>query len=147
MTAQMTMNIESMCIRQIRTDELRHCFSFWDFENDAGKRQRIESEMENHVRRVYACILDGQYLAGMSLTPLDRETVYLSYLVVREDWRNQGIGARMIAYAKQVGRQEGYSCIVLTVDHKNTEAERLYRRLGFVASGNNGNRTEMRAAL
>ena len=139
--------IENNTIRQIQCSEIQNCFSFWDFENDSEKRKRIEHEVENKTRIMYAYILNGKYIAGMSLCPIDNKTIYLSYLVVNEEYRNQGIGTKMIRYARQISKKDGYSYIVLNVDNDNTEAERLYKKLGFVEIGKSSERTEMRIAI
>jgi len=136
-----------MCIRRIQKSELQYCFSFWDFKYNMEKRKRIECEIVDNTRRMYAFVLNDQYIAGMSLRPVDQKTIYLSYLVVQEKWRNQGIGTQMIEYACQTSKQEGYSYIVLTVNQDNTKAEKLYKRLGFVVSGKNCERVELRIAL
>ena len=136
-----------MCIRRIQQSELQKCFSFWDFENNVEKRKRIECEIANNSRCMYAFVLNDQYIAGMSLIPVDPKTIYLSYLVVQEEWRNQGIGTKMIEYARQISKKEGYSYIVLRVDHNNTKAEKLYKKLGFVVSGNSRDRTDMKIVL
>lgn len=96
---------------------------------------------------MYAYILKDKYVAGMSLSPMDNKTIYLSYLVVNEEYRNQGIGTKMIRYACQTSKKEGYSCIVLNVDNDNTETERLYKKLGFGVIGKSCERTEMGIAL
>ena len=139
--------IENNSIRRIQCNELQNCFSFWDFENDSEKRKRIEYEVDNEIRIMYAYILNGKYIAGMSLCPMDSKTIYLSYLVVNEEYRNQGIGTEMISFACQRSKTKGYSNIVLNVDNDNTGAERLYKKLGFVAIGKSSERTEMRIAL
>lgn len=143
----MDIEIENNSIRRIQCSELQNCFSFWDFENDSKKRKRIEFEVENEIRIMYAYILNCKYIAGMSLCPMDNKTIYLSYLVVNEEYRNQGIGTKMIRYACQLSKKEGFSYIVLKVDNDNTEAERLYKKLGFVVIGKSCERTEMRINL
>ncbi len=65
--------------------------------------------------------------------PLENNTIYLSYLVVKGGYRNQGIGTKMIQYACQISKNKGYSHIMLNVDNDNPNAERLYEKLGFVA--------------
>lgn len=138
---------ENNSIKRIQCSEIQNCFSFWDFENDLEKRKRIEHEVENKIRIMYAYILNGTYIAGMSLYPMDKKTIYLSYLVVNKEYRNQGIGTKMIRYARQISKKDGYSYIVLNVDNDNTEAKRLYEKLGFVAIGKSCERTEMRMDL
>lgn len=143
----MDIEIENNSIRRIQCSELQNCFSFWDFENDSEKRKRIECEIDNKVRAMYAYILNGKYVAGMSLCPVDNKTIYLSYLVVNEEYRNQGIGTKMINHARQISKNEGYSYVILKADNDNTKAERLYKELGFVAIEKSYEITKMRMDL
>jgi ribosomal protein S18 acetylase RimI-like enzyme len=52
-------------------------------------------------------------------------------LVVTEERRNRGIGTRFVKYAIEEARRRGASSIDLFVSETNTEAIRLYERLGF----------------
>jgi len=139
----MDIDMKNNNIKRLQRSDIQKCFSFWDFENNLEKRKRIECEVENEVRTMYAYILKDKYVAGMSLSSMNNKTIYLSYLVVNEEYRNQGIGTKMISYACQTSKKEGYSYIVLNVDNDNTDAERLYKKLGFVVIGKSCERTEM----
>ena len=135
-------------IKRLQLNELQNCFSFWDFEDNLEKRKRIECEIATEKRMMYAHILNGEYVAGMSLCPTENNTIYLSYLVVRREYRNQGIGTKMIKYACQIGKNKRYSYIILNVDKDNPGAERLYEKLGFVAIGTDQQgKTKMRVEL
>lgn len=135
-------------IKRLQFNEIQNCFSFWDFEDNLEKRKRLESEIVNNTRRMYAYILNSQYVAGMSLHPLENNTIYLSYLVVKGGYRNQGIGTKMIEYACQISKNKGYTYIMLNVDTDNLNAERLYKKMGFVAvETDNSGKTEMRVEL
>ena len=84
----------------------------------------------------------------MSLYPMENNTIYLSYLVVKEGYRNQGIGTKMIQYACRISKNKGYSYIMLNVDDDNLNAERLYEKLGFVeAETDNLGKTKMKMQL
>lgn len=140
--------IKMNSIKRLQLNEIQNCFSFWDFEDNLEKRKRIESEIVNDIRRMYAYILNSEYVAGMSLHPLENNTIYLSYLVVKERYRNQGIGTKMIQYACQISKNKGYSYIILNVDNDNPNAKRLYEKLGFVAvETDNSGKTKMRVEL
>ncbi len=139
----MDIDMKNNNIKRLQRSDIQKCFSFWDFENNLEKRKRIECEVENEIRTMYAYILKDKYVAGMSLSSMDNKTIYLSYLVVNEEYRNQGIGTKMIRYACRTSKKEGYSYIVLNVDNDNMDAERLYKKLGFVVIGKSGERTEM----
>jgi GNAT superfamily N-acetyltransferase len=55
-------------------------------------------------------------------------------LVVRDDHRKQGIGARLLEYVIAQARAEGVLRLTLLTDMQNEQAQVLYRRLGFVGS-------------
>jgi GNAT superfamily N-acetyltransferase len=55
-------------------------------------------------------------------------------LVVRPDYRKQGIGAKLLEYVIGQARAEGLVRITLLTDMQNEQAQVLYRRLGFVGS-------------
>jgi GNAT superfamily N-acetyltransferase len=55
-------------------------------------------------------------------------------LVVRPDYRKQGIGARLLEYVIEFARGAGVLRLTLLTDMQNEQAQVLYRRLGFVGS-------------
>jgi GNAT superfamily N-acetyltransferase len=55
-------------------------------------------------------------------------------LVVRPDYRKQGIGARLLEYVISQARAEGLLRLTLLTDMQNESAQVLYRKLGFVGS-------------
>ncbi|HWA39383.1 MAG TPA: GNAT family N-acetyltransferase [Burkholderiales bacterium] len=55
-------------------------------------------------------------------------------LVVRDDYRRQGIGARLLEHVIAQARAEGVLRLTLLTDMQNEQAQSLYRRLGFVGS-------------
>jgi len=55
-------------------------------------------------------------------------------LVVRSDYRKQGIGAKLLEYVIGQARNEGVLRLTLLTDMQNEQAQALYRRLGFVGS-------------
>ena len=55
-------------------------------------------------------------------------------LVVRPDFRKQGIGAKLLEYVIAQARSEGLLRLTLLTDMQNERAQVLYRKLGFVGS-------------
>jgi len=55
-------------------------------------------------------------------------------LVVRPDYRKQGIGARLLEHVIAQARAEGLLRLTLLTDMQNESAQVLYRKLGFVGS-------------
>jgi ribosomal protein S18 acetylase RimI-like enzyme len=56
---------------------------------------------------------------------------YLYAFRVRPQFRNQGIGTRLIHEAEAALRQRGFRRAVITVAKHNHDARRLYERLGY----------------
>jgi len=55
-------------------------------------------------------------------------------LVVRPEYRQQGIGAQLLEYVIAQARAEGLLRLTLLTDMQNERAQVLYRKLGFVGS-------------
>jgi ribosomal protein S18 acetylase RimI-like enzyme len=59
---------------------------------------------------------------------------YISGLAVRADFRNRGIGAKLMAYAEQRIFQESPN-VFLCVTSFNHAAQRFYKRIGYQVVG------------
>lgn len=66
--------------------------------------------------------------------PRDGE-FYLGHLGVDPAYRGQGVGAQLVAWLLERGRQRGCRCAVLDVAEDNPRAQALYQRLGFEVTG------------
>ncbi len=58
-------------------------------------------------------------------------------------WRNHGIGSALIRHAQQLAQHAG-AALNLHVDQRNYAARRLYQRLGFVVTSEDGAHLAMR---
>lgn len=56
--------------------------------------------------------------------------LFLTDLFVREAWRSQGVGRRLMQELTAIGRKEGCQRIMWTVWTENAEARQFYRALG-----------------
>ena len=60
----------------------------------------------------------------------------LEDLIVRTEYRNQGIGTRLISYAEHLCRQRSLTRLGLGVNpNDNPRAKSLYERLGYIETG------------
>jgi len=60
-----------------------------------------------------------------------------THFEVRPGYRNRGIGTRLITAAEHHLHGLGHHRVALAVEVNNTDAARLYKRLGYVDWGNN----------
>ena len=71
---------------------------------------------------------------GKTFEPQD-ETMpgefYLDYLGVYPEFRNRGVGGKLLCAMRDKAFAEGHTRVGLLVDNENPKAERLYRSLGF----------------
>ena len=79
-----------------------------------GVYLRMEPAEEPEIR---------QHLPGVPL---------LNHLEVLEEWRGRGIGTRLVTEAEQLLSEAGKDRVALAVEVSNSDAERLYVRLGYV---------------
>ena len=62
----------------------------------------------------------------------DNDSAYVYALAIEEEYRNQGLGTKLIKYGMEILIEEGYSQAELTVDPENDPAIHVYRdKLGF----------------
>lgn len=59
------------------------------------------------------------------------QRIYVSRMIVKKEYRNQGIGGIIIDYLIIQAKQMGYSEMALGVDIDNHSAIQLYRKKGF----------------
>ncbi len=62
---------------------------------------------------------------------IGRNEYYISNVAVYPHHRRSGIGAQLVARARQEAGRAGAEALVLDVETDNPDAQRLYERLGF----------------
>jgi GNAT superfamily N-acetyltransferase len=112
-----------------------------EFKPDAGKQEvALKMIFSNpSIGKLYVAKDGPQVVAMASLlftvsTAEGGKAAVFEDLVVRPDYRQQGIGAKLLEYVISQARLEGVLRITLLTDMQNEQAQVLYRRLGFVGS-------------
>ena len=127
---------EKAVIEKIGEEEFYKCANIWDMEKCPFTDefyQQIKSG--NRISFVYK--LNGEFIGQGDLV-LDKEgytvpdkRIYLSRLIVKKEYRKQGIGSLITAFLIDKAKELGYSEISLGVDCCNENALRLYKKAGF----------------
>lgn len=89
---------------------------------------------ENPVSRGWVAEVDGQVVAMLVLW-LTVDEAHIATIATHPDFRQQGIGERLMVAALQSAREEGARTAFLEVRAGNLAAQNLYRKYGFVVSG------------
>ncbi|MFS0723874.1 ribosomal protein S18-alanine N-acetyltransferase [Paenibacillus sp. 1P07SE] len=94
----------------------------------------INELTNNHFARYMVMILDGEVIGyGGMWTIMDE--AHITNIAVREDYRGQGLGERLLLELQRTALFFGMNRMTLEVRVSNEVAQRLYRKLGFVPSG------------
>ncbi len=67
----------------------------------------------------------------MSNDAIPEQRIYLSRLIVKNEYRSKGIGGILVDFMIEEIRKMGYKEISIGVDKDNTAALHLYRKKGF----------------
>ena len=94
--------------------------------------QQIASEGHEYVvaeagDHVFGCLLVCYYFSTWAAAPY----AMLQDFIVEPDWRNQGVGSTMFAYARDRARIRGCARIDLVIGEQLTQAKRFFQRWGF----------------
>ena len=119
--------------------EYSRCGVIWDMEKNREQARRWYQELLEGNRSVFIFRRNGEWLAEIALV---RDTgdpdytvagrrAYLSRLIVRPEYRRQGLGGRLVDFLAEKAREEGFTELSLGVDDANTAAVCIYRKKGF----------------
>lgn len=87
------------------------------------------SELASYMA-VVSKLLHGEYTPDIA-----GDEFYISFLVVDELHRGEGIGSDLLSHAVGKAKELGCKAIILDVDASNEAAMALYGKFGFTASG------------
>ena len=120
-------------IIELKPQDIEKCYCLWDIK---GKQNRLYGEMSEGKRKMFVYIESEVLVGGGSIVfdngdisrtiPLKR--AYLSYLIVREEFRNKGIGTELIDYITEYAFQLGITEITVNVEHSNPKESLSVRR-------------------
>jgi ribosomal protein S18 acetylase RimI-like enzyme len=85
-------------------------------------------------REVFIARIDGQCVGCLIICMIGAFRGYIQTIVVAEQWRNRGIGSRLLAFAEEyVFKREPN--LFICVSSFNKKAKELYLRQGFEVVG------------
>jgi ribosomal protein S18 acetylase RimI-like enzyme len=125
--------------------ELKHenylkCSNIWDMMRNPEQTQKWLDEIVYGNRIVFIYMINEEYLGEGALVfknndpdyTIPQKRIYLSRLIVKQEYRNQGIGGIITDYLIDYAKKLGFEEISLGVDIKNINARHLYENKGFI---------------
>jgi len=93
-------------------------------------REGIEKFLQRNPRTCFLCRLEDR-IAGAILAGHDGRRGYIYHAVVREDFRNRGIGRKLVQSVIESLKSEGINKVAPVVYSRNKEGNRFWESLGF----------------
>lgn len=81
--------------------------------------------------RLLLATVDGRAAGCVALREIDAEDCEMKRMFVYPDLQGQGVGRALGEAVIRAGREAGYRSMLLDTSFRQTEAQALYRRLGF----------------
>ena len=126
-------------IVELKPDDFEKCGNIWDIKEQSELARQFFEEILGGVRATYVYTVGGEFVGEIStVTQADDpdytvpdERLYLSRLIVKEGYRRQGIGRKLVDHVIEKARAEGFSELSVGVDTNNYPALKLYHAAGF----------------
>ena len=90
---------------------------------------------ENRVARCFVAETEDKRIAAMIVSWIIVDEMHIATIATHPDFRQQGIGARILREALLDGRDVGAHLAFLEVRAGNAVAQYMYRKFGFTVTG------------
>jgi ribosomal protein S18 acetylase RimI-like enzyme len=131
--------MEEYSIIRLMPEDYYKCNNIWDMTKQEKMALKWYDELMAGNRVIFVYTVDGAYIAEGSLMfdsgdceyTIPGQRVYLSRMIVKKEYRNQGIGHILLDYLVEHARSLGYTEMSIGVDTDNIRARHLYEKKGF----------------
>ena len=129
-------NIE---IVELSKEEFNRCGSIWNVSADPKLAERFNRELQEGSRRIFVYTIDGVDVGEVALVTRGMDSNYIipgsrgyvSHLIVRKDFRGQGIGKQLIKFVSRAAWLSELNALSVGVNLDNYVALKLYAETGF----------------
>ncbi len=131
-------NLKFGKIKKLDIADYHKCNNIWNMKRFPFT-EKFRKEIEGGNRVVFVYEVDGEFIGEIGYVfdendpdyTIPGQRIYFSRLIVKKEYRNQGIGSKLIDYAIDSVKEMGYKEISIGVNKDNETALHLYRKKGF----------------
>ena len=127
-------------IVRLKPEDFEECNNIWNLRENEKFTKNIYKELTSgdRITFVYKDMKTQNFIGEVSVVFTSQKIytiqgirVYLSRLIVKDTWRNNGIGTDLCIYIFEFCERLGYKEITVAVNLDNFVAIKLYYKLGF----------------
>lgn len=119
--------------------DYQKCSNIWDMQRQSELADKFYNELLTGNRTTYIYTIDNEFVGEISLVKerndsdytIPNQRIYVSRLIVKYEYRRQGIGRKLIDFAIKKAKEQGYTELSIGVDLDNYPALKLYIACGF----------------
>ena len=114
------------------------CSNIWNMKAQP-LAEKWREEIASGNRQVYIYKINGKFIGEGALVfdtgdpdyTIPDKRVYVSRMIVKKEYRGQGIGSEILTFLIEKAKEMGFDEMSIGVDKDNTAALHLYRKFGF----------------
>lgn len=126
-------------IVKLNSVDYQKCNNIWDMQHQSELATKFYDELLTGNRTTFIYTLDGDYIGEISLVremndpdyTIPNRRAYVSRLIVKPEYRRQGIGRKLVDFIAEEAKSQGYRELSIGVDLDNYPALKLYMEAGF----------------
>lgn len=126
-------------IIELHPNNFEQCKNIWEKEENPSMIENFYNQLVSGDRVTFIYRINNEYIAEGSIVFKHPDTdyvipnrrVYLSRMIVKQQYRNLGIGGKLLDHLINYAENLGYKEISLGVDTDNFNARHLYHKKGF----------------
>ena len=125
-------------IEKLDIIDYEKCNNIWNMEK-CEFTEKFRQEIKTGNRVVFIYKINGKFIGEIAYVfemndcdyTIPDKRIYISRLIVKKEYRNQGVGGILIDYILQEIKNMGYKEATIGVDKYNVSALHLYQKKGF----------------
>ena len=126
-------------IIELDIKDFNQCKNIWNMEKNIALAKQFYHELSSNHRVTYIYKIDESFIGEISLVfdmndadyTISQQRIYISRLIVKKEYRRQGIGKQLLSFAIKKAKEMGYKEASIGVDLDNYPALKLYIESGF----------------
>ena len=119
--------------------DYQKCSNIWDMQHQSELADKFYNELLTGNRTTYIYTVDNEFVGEISLVKemddsdytIPNQRIYVSRLIVKYEYRRQGIGRKLIDFITEKAKSQDYTEMSIGVDLDNYPALKLYMESGF----------------